>query len=233
MSLYELEDFWAGCQRCDLHKTRANLVFGEGNPEADILIIGEGPGEREDQSGHPFYGRAGEVLDEFLDLVSLDRAQDLYLTNVVCCRPTVEVTDDRTGQTRTDNRPPSKLEREACRPRLMETTYLIDPLIIITVGKVPFQVLTGKATQAKAARGRMCTFTMMGRIASINYAVLPIYHTAYLARSHDRRREGPWGETLEDFNTAVKLLDHLREAYRGVPKPNRKEMFDARHAKRR
>jgi len=233
VSLQELKKFWGECKRCDLHKTRTSLVFGEGNPDADILIIGEGPGEQEDASGRPFQGRAGEVLDEFLDAVSLDRDQDIYITNVVCCRPTVEAIDDRTGQARTDNRPPSKVEREACRPRLMETIYLVDPFLIITVGKVPFQVLTGKAPQAKSIRGRMRTLTMAGRATNINYAILPIYHTAYLARSHDRRKEGPWGETLRDFVKAAKILDELRAAYYGTPKPNRQEMVNARRAKSR
>jgi len=233
MSLDALEEYWGDCKRCELHRTRQHLVFGEGNPEADILIIGEGPGEQEDETGRPFYGRAGEVLDEFLENVALDREEDLYVTNVVCCRPTVEAVDERTGQTRIDNRPPSKVEREACRPRLIETIYLVDPLLIITVGKVPYQVLTGKAPQAKAIRGRMRTLTIEGRVTKINYPILPIYHTAFLARSHDRRKEGPWGETLEDFVMAVKVLDHLRSAYYGVPTPNRQEMINARRAKHR
>lgn len=228
MSLYELRDHWEDCERCDLYKTRKHVVFGDGNPCADILIIGEAPGEYEDKYGLPFYGRAGEILNEFLGSVALDREKDLYTTNVVCCRPTVDVVDDRTGETRVDNRQPSKVEREACRPRLLETIYLVDPLLIVTVGKVPFQALTGKATEMKAVRGRMRTFILQGREVPIPYPILPVYHTAFLARSSDRRKEGPWGKTLEDFVKMTKIVDHLRLCYFGDKKPNRKEMLSAK-----
>lgn len=226
--LLKLRDHWADCQRCDLHKTRTRLVFGEGNPDADILVIGEGPGAQEDETGLPFYGVAGQLLDQFLEAVALNREEDLYVTNVVCCRPTVRVKDDRTGEMRTDNRPPSKIEREACKSRLLETIYLVDPLLIITVGKVPYQVLMGRAPKMQSIRGRMRTFTMQGREVPIRYAVLPIYHTAFLARSHNRSKGGPWHNTLEDFAKAAKVLDHLRESYYGIPKPNRQEMINAR-----
>jgi DNA polymerase len=208
------------------------VVFGVVTQCADILIGGEGPGEYEDKYGLPFYGRAGEILNEFLGSVALDREKDFYITNVVCCRPTADVLDDRTGETRTDNRQPSKVEREACRPRLLETIYLVDPLLIVTVGKVPFQALTGKASEMKAVRGRMRTLILQGREVPIPYPILPIYHTAFLARSSDRRKEGPWGKTLEDFVRMVKILDHLRLCYHGIKKPDRKEMLSAKRSTR-
>jgi DNA polymerase len=229
VSLAQLQDSWGDCQRCGLAETRTRLVFGEGNPNADIMIVGEGPGEHEDRSGRPFFGRAGEVLDQFLESVDLDRQEDLYITNVVCCRPTVEVEDDRSGGVRIDNRPPSKVEREACKERLLEQIYLVDPLLIIAVGKVPLQILTGKAPKMEAVRGRMRTFTMQGRHVPIRYALMPVYHTAFLARSHNRTKSGPWYKTTEDFVRAAQVIDHLRETYYGIEPPeSRREVTRAR-----
>jgi DNA polymerase len=226
MNLRDLKDEWINCNRCELSKTRRSVVFGGGNPNADILVVGEGPGENEDNTGRPFVGIAGQILDQFLETVGLNREEDLYVTNVVGCRPILESVDDRTGEMRTDNRPPSKDERLACKPRLMEIIYQVDPLLIITIGKVPLQVLLGKAPTMASIRGRMQTFHMEGRYTEIRYAVLPMYHTAFLNRTHDIRKEGPWGKTMQDWVLACNVIDYLREGYYGTPRPNREELAD-------
>jgi uracil-DNA glycosylase len=219
--LSKLREDWGICKRCGLAETRHKLVFGEGNPNADILVVGEAPGAKEDLTGLPFQGDAGEVLNGFLKRFDLDRRTDLYITNVVCCRPTMEVMDERTGEVRLDNRPPSKQERLACRPRLLDIVYIVDPLLIITIGKVPYQALLGKAPKMASVRGRMQTLTLAGKYTDIRYAVLPMYHTAFLLRTHDQRNEGPWGRTYRDWALACDVIDYLREAYQGIPQPNR------------
>jgi DNA polymerase len=218
-----LAEEWDGCTRCGLHRTRNQLVFGEGNPEADILVIGEGPGAEEDHTGRPFIGAAGEVLSGFTGAVGLERSRDLYVTNVVCCRPTQESIDERTGKLKIDNRPPSKEERQSCYPRLLETIYIVDPLIIVTLGRVPYQTLFGRVPKMEALRGRIQTFRMPGRYTTIKYPVLPIYHTAYLLRTHDKRPEGPWGKTMEDWVKLCAVIDYLRQAYYGIERPKREK----------
>lgn len=222
----ELARDWEDCRRCGLHRTRNNVVFGEGNPEADILVIGEAPGEHEDLKGRPFIGQAGDVLDDFVGAMYLDRDIDLFVTNAVGCRPTLASEDERTGQTRIDNRPPTKDERAACKSRLLETIYLVDPLLIVTLGRVPYQVLFGKVPKMESLRGNIQTFRMEGRQIEIKYPVMPIYHTAYLLRTHDKREEGPWGKTMVDWVIICNIIDHLREVYYGTERPNREAMND-------
>jgi DNA polymerase len=224
----QLRERWIACERCDLCETRTKVVFGSGNPEADILVVGEAPGENEDTTGRPFVGIAGQILDEFLASVALERSTDLYVTNVVGCRPTAEGMDDRTGRPKIDNRPPTKDERLACKPRILEILYVVDPLLVITIGKVPFQVLFGKAPKMESLRGHIKTLHIPGRHTDLRYSVMPMYHTAFLNRTHDRRPEGPWGKTMDDWVKVCRVIDYLREAYYGVEQPNREEMVIAR-----
>lgn len=222
----ELEADWSECRKCELCRTRNNVVFGEGNPKADILVIGEAPGEQEDHKGRPFVGPAGDVLDGFLDTLLLRRGEDMYVTNTVCCRPTVANEDEYSGQIRIENRQPSKDERLACKPRLLETIYIIDPLLVVTMGRVPYQVLFGRAPKMESIRGNIQTLRIPGRLAEIKYPVMPLYHTAYLLRTHDKRTEGPWGKTMADWVKICNVIDHLREVYYGIDRPNREENYD-------
>ena len=111
------------CKRCKLCETRTNVVFGVGNPNADILFIGEGPGENEDLQGEPFVGRAGKLLDKMLAAVDLDRNKDIYIANIVKCRPP-------------KNRDPEKDEQEACIGWLRNQVKLINPKIIVCLGRI-------------------------------------------------------------------------------------------------
>lgn len=223
-----LRESWANCQKCGLCEERNNVVFGEGNPDADILVLGEAPGEAEDNEGRPFIGLAGEILDEFLGAAVLNRWEDIYATNVVGCRPTVEGIDSRTGKPRVDNRAPSKVERDACKPRLLELIYIIDPLIIVTIGKVPFQVLLGKAPKIDSLRGNIQTLHLAGRHTEVRYGVMPMYSTTFLNNTYDRRSEGPWGKTMRDWVKVCNVIDYLRSAYYGTPTPNREEVVRGR-----
>ena len=111
------------CHRCPLGQGRTNLVFGVGNPQAEILFVGEGPGEQEDLRGEPFVGKAGILLDKMLACIGLSRKENAYIANIVKCRPP-------------HNRDPLPEERVACLPFLREQTRLIRPKIIVCLGKV-------------------------------------------------------------------------------------------------
>ena len=119
----ELESACRGCQNCALAATRTNLVFGIGNPNAGILLIGEGPGEQEDLKGEPFVGRSGQLLDKMLDAIDLNRHKNIYIANMVKCRPP-------------KNRDPQPEEQEACIGWLRAQTALMHPKIIVCLGRI-------------------------------------------------------------------------------------------------
>lgn len=111
------------CTQCELCQTRHNVVFGVGDPESRVMFIGEGPGEQEDLKGEPFVGRAGQLLDRLLFAVDLDRHRNVYITNIVKCRPP-------------HNRDPKPEEQEACIGYLREQTRIIRPKIIVCLGRI-------------------------------------------------------------------------------------------------
>ncbi len=119
----ELEKSCRECLRCGLCETRHNVVFGVGNREADILFIGEGPGEQEDLKGEPFVGPAGKLLDDMLSIIDLDRKRNCYIANIVKCRPP-------------HNRDPHETEQEACIGYLRNQVALIKPKIIVCLGRI-------------------------------------------------------------------------------------------------
>lgn len=226
--LANLREDWIDCQRCELCQTRTNVVFGAGNPNADVLIVGEAPGAEEDETGEPFVGDSGDVLNDHIQAVGWDRERDLYITNTAACRPTQEVRGED-GKNRIENRPPSKPEREACRRRLLETIYIVDPLLIIAVGKVPAAALLGKVSTVDNMHGKLYAATIEGRHVPIRYTVMPVYHTAFLLRTFDRRADGAWGKSARDFVLACKIVDHLRSAYYGI-EVNREEIIHGKAA---
>lgn len=122
MDLQELESKCKSCQKCRLCQSRTNLVFGAGKPNADIMFIGEGPGEQEDLQGEPFVGPAGKLLDEMLSIIDLERSK-IYIANIVKCRPPM-------------NRDPSDDEQDACIEHLKEQIRLINPKIIVCLGRI-------------------------------------------------------------------------------------------------
>ena len=119
----ELETACGNCKKCVLHETRTNVVFGVGNRETEVLFVGEGPGESEDLKGEPFVGRAGKLLDDMLKIIGLDRKKNIYITNIVKCRPP-------------NNRDPQGAEREMCLEWLRCQFSLIKPKIIVCLGRI-------------------------------------------------------------------------------------------------
>jgi DNA polymerase len=150
-----------GCQQCKLCQARTTIVFGSGNPEADFMVIGEGPGADEDAQGLPFVGRAGQLLTKMLAAVNLDR-DEVYIANAVKCRPP-------------GNRNPEPEELAACAPMLAEQIATIQPKVILTLGSVATQSLL---------RTREAIGKLRGRVHPYGDAVLvPTFHPAFLLRN--------------------------------------------------
>ena len=149
------------CTRCKLHKGRTKIVFGTGNPNAELMFVGEGPGRDEDLSGEPFVGRAGKLLTDMIKAMGLQR-EDVYIANVVKCRPP-------------ENRLPEKDEITTCSPFLMRQIDAIKPKVICTLGSCSAQTLLQTAQGISKLRGEWFDFR--------GTKLMPTYHPAYLLRN--------------------------------------------------
>jgi DNA polymerase len=172
------------CKRCKLHRTRRTIVFGEGNPKATLMFIGEGPGYDEDVQGRPFVGKAGQLLTKIIQSIQLQR-EDVYITNIVKCRPP-------------QNRNPEPDEIGSCNPFLLQQIDSIQPKIICTLGTFATQTLLNTSAKITDLRGKSYDFQ--------GIKVFPTYHPAYLLRNPDRKRE-----VWEDMKQISRELDRLKE----------------------
>jgi len=193
----DLVNEWRECSRCSLSKERNCLVFGAGPVNAEIMVIGEGPGQDEDLEGRPFIGQSGKLLNHLIKMSGLERAA-MYITNLVCCRPTSEIEEH--GKLRKKDRPPSKTEINACWPRLEKLIYVVDPVVILAAGKTAALRLTGKKTQKEALKD-VFPVRIPGKGRTIEYPVLSIYHPAFLLRQ---------GNKADLFHATVDQLKHLK-----------------------
>ena len=157
----------AGCRCCSLGETRHKLVFGVGNAQAEVMLIGEGPGEQEDLQGVPFVGPAGKLLDDMLEMIELDR-QKVYIANLVKCRPP-------------RNRDPLNVEQEACRPWLDRQIALVNPKIIVCLGRIAAMALIREDFRITREHGQW--FERDGR------RLMATYHPSALLRDVDKRPE--------------------------------------------
>ena len=161
------------CRRCTLSEKRAQIVFGEGNPDARVAFVGEGPGEEEDKSGRPFVGRAGELLTKMIEAVGW-RREDVYICNIVKCRPP-------------GNRDPQPEEVATCQPFLHAQLRAIAPAAIVTLGKPAISALLGRVVAITKIRGRWLEWQ--------GVPVMPTYHPAYLLRNYTREtRQAVWDD---------------------------------------
>ncbi len=172
----------AGCQRCDLHQTRTNTVFGVGNLQANWMFVGEAPGAQEDRQGEPFVGRAGQLLNAMLRATGRDREQ-VFIANVLKCRPP-------------NNRDPSAAEAAQCAPYLQRQIALIQPEVIIALGRIAAQRLLGVDTPLGRLRGRVHQW----QTDSGTVPLVVTYHPAYLLRSPGEKRKA-W----EDLRLVMEL----------------------------
>lgn len=165
--LGDLQAVVTACEKCSLSKSRTQVVYGVGNPNADLMFIGEAPGRDEDLQGEPFVGRAGQLLTDIIKAMKLTR-DDVYIANVIKCRPP-------------ENRPPEQDELDACRPYIRRQVEIVQPKVIVTLGRFALQSLTEKAYAISSARGEWLDYN--------GVRVMPTYHPAYLLRTPSAKRE--------------------------------------------
>ena len=208
-TLVELYRDWRDCRSCRLGETRQNICFGNGHPDADIMLIGEAPGETEDDTGNVFVGEAGRLLNAMLEAAGFSR-DDLFITNLVMCRPP-------------GNRDPMKDERQACYDRLWTQIYTVDPMLIMPVGKAAMEALMGaKWKSIKALHGQIGYVELPGQAEDvIRYPAMPVLHPAFIAREDKINREtynweqGGWAhKTMKDFIRARQRVEWLKEQYK-------------------
>ena len=172
--LAEIRRGLGDCRRCRLHEGRNNIVFGVGNPEAELLFVGEGPGRDEDLQGEPFVGRAGELLTKIItDGMGLSRA-DVYIGNVVKCRPP-------------GNRDPEPDEVATCLPFLEKQIEVVSPRVIVALGRPAAGALLGERVPISAVRGRWQDYR--------GIRLMPTYHPAFLLRNYTiENRKAVWSD---------------------------------------
>ncbi|MDD6146671.1 MAG: uracil-DNA glycosylase [Oscillospiraceae bacterium] len=162
----KLKSTCMGCRKCPLFSTRTNVVFACGNPEAKIMFVGEGPGEQEDKTGEPFVGKSGQLLDKYLKLIDLDRRTNIYITNIVKCRPP-------------RNRDPEPQEQEICIDYLRGQVRAIRPKIIVCLGRIAAQKLISPTFRVSADHGK---FTEKGGII-----FMATFHPSALLRNESNK----------------------------------------------
>ena len=169
------------CQKCPLGQTRNKFVFGVGDPNASLLLVGEAPGAEEDRLGEPFVGRAGKLLDKILAAIDRNRHKDVYICNVMKCRPP-------------NNRDPLRAEVDQCEPYLLHQIHLIKPKLIVALGRVAGQTLLNVDKSLKSLRNIFHDYHGTPLMAT--------YHPAALLRNQDLKRP-----TWEDFKTIKDFLE--------------------------
>jgi len=183
-TLPEIREELGDCQRCKLARGRTHIVFGQGSARADLMFIGEGPGEEEDLQGLPFVGPAGQLLNNLLSKLGLAR-QDVYIANIVKCRPP-------------GNREPEADEVNSCLPFLKKQIEAIRPQVIVTLGRVATQNLLDTAVPLTRMRGQWQRYKKV--------RVMPTFHPSYLLRFPQERRK-----TWEDMQQVMELLTRYEE----------------------
>jgi DNA polymerase len=183
LTLADVRKELGDCERCKLHRTRRTIVFGEGNEEASLMLIGEAPGYDEDVQGRPFVGKAGQLLTKILQSINLPR-EEVYITNIVKCRPP-------------QNRNPQPDEIQSCNLFLVKQINVVQPKIICALGSFSAQTLLKTDTKITALRGKL--FDLEG------IKVIPTYHPAFLLRNPERKRE-----VWEDMKKISELIQPIK-----------------------
>jgi len=185
LSWEELDLACKNCTKCDLHKTRTNVVFGVGNCHSEVLFIGEGPGESEDLKGEPFVGRAGILLDNMLKIIGLSREKNIYIANIVKCRPP-------------NNRDPNDTERAACVDWLRAQYAAIKPKIVVCLGRIAATELIGGEFKITRDHGKWFDKDDVKFIA--------LYHPAALLRDPNKKPD-----TFVDLKELERMIKEICE----------------------
>lgn len=177
----ELRQVCEQCQKCELGASRTNLVFGDGNPNAEIMFVGEGPGQQEDLTGTPFVGPAGQLLDRMLEIIDLDRTK-YYIANIVKCRPP-------------RNRDPLAGEQDACIDYLREQVKLVRPKIIVCLGRIAAVRLISPDYRITREHGQW--------VQRSGFWMTAIYHPSALLRDESKRPE--------TFDDLISIREKIKE----------------------
>lgn len=170
------------CQKCGLGATRNKFVFGGGDPQANLMLVGEAPGAEEDRLGEPFVGRAGKLLDKILKAINRSRTKDVYICNVIKCRPP-------------NNRDPLSTEVEECEPYLLKQIEIMRPKLIVALGRVAGKTLLKVEQPLKGMRGKLHDY--------FGTPLIVTYHPAALLRNSNFKPA-----TWEDFKWIKSILDN-------------------------
>ncbi len=189
VSLEELSCRADVCTRCQLSRTRTRAVFSDGNPQAPIMLIGEGPGQQEDETGVPFVGRAGQLLTQILSSVGIDRKKDIYICNTVKCRPP-------------ENRKPLPEEMVACYPYLEGQIYWVQPKLILLCGGTAVEDVLKIKTGITKIRGQWFD-------TPYGVKAMPIFHPSYLLRNPSKEKGSPKWLMWQDIQEVRRQLDAL------------------------
>jgi uracil-DNA glycosylase family 4 len=187
------------CTKCEhLARSRTQTVFGVGNPDADLMFIGEAPGTDEDQQGEPFVGRAGQLLTRILKAMNFAR-EEVYIANILKCRP-----DMPTGSF--GNRPPTPTEMQTCRPYLVEQIDIIQPSVLVALGAVAVEGLLGTRATMRELRGRWHTYN--------NIPLMITYHPAYLLRNQaPSEKRKVWEDMLQVLERLDRPISERQRNY--------------------
>jgi uracil-DNA glycosylase family 4 len=189
-SMTELAQHCNECHRCGLAENRTHAVVGRGNLKALIMIVGEAPGQNEDETGLPFVGRSGQLLEKILASVELDTEKDVYISNISKCRPP-------------NNRAPSSKEMAACKPYLFEQLRIVDPKIILLTGATAVKGLIGDKGAMGTIRGKWIDWE--GRLC------MPIFHPSYLLRNPSAEVGKPKWLMWQDIQAVRAKFDEIRQ----------------------
>lgn len=190
-TLQLIQDEVKSCVQCGLHETRTNTVFARGNPEASLCFVGEAPGEDEDLQGFPFVGRSGKLLDKILTEMGLNVATDIYVCNIIKCRPP-------------NNRRPTEDEVNTCMSFLDEQLGLIKPRVIIALGNTAAETLLNTTYGITKIRGKVFERSMEHK----DLIIIPTYHPSYLLRNNNPESE-PHVQFRSDITLALSKLKEL------------------------
>lgn len=241
--LQQLYNKWYGCTKCPLGEFRAcdgkqDIVFGEGNPDADILIIGEAPGEEEENTGIPFVGKAGQLLNQILAFTSnnpeLRKAQDdyskishsnhnekkirSYHTLVEEWRHQEFFLTNAVACKPPENGTPTADQVKQCWDRLWNIIYIVDPWLIVACGNSALAAVLRKVQiRITEARGKIYDVEFPGHVGPVTYPVVPVFHPSYLLRKADWNVQGgDYEKTVKDWRKALKAVDFLKKAHLGI-----------------
>ncbi|ARV60364.1 uracil-DNA glycosylase [Nostocales cyanobacterium HT-58-2] len=189
-SMTEIAQHCNQCHRCGLGDTRTHAVVGRGNLKALIMVVGEAPGQNEDETGLPFVGKAGQLLEKILASVKLDTEKDVFISNINKCRPP-------------GNRVPTNEEMEACKPYLLEQIRLVDPKIILLTGATAVKGLTGDKRGITKIRGQWMEW--QGRLC------MPVFHPSYLLRNQSREVGSPKWLMWQDIQAVRAKFDEIQK----------------------